>query len=104
MLALAAEADIPLLERVKFSAICSSNLDEFFQVRVAALKDQVAAGIAAPTPDGLTPAQQLAEIGEAVVRAACCARRACCSGELLPEMPKRHRARRLGRARSRSPG
>ena len=45
VLALAAEADIPLLERVKFCAICSSNLDEFFQVRVAALKDQVAAGV-----------------------------------------------------------
>jgi polyphosphate kinase len=66
VLSLAAEAGIPLLERVKFCAIGSSNLDEFFQVRVAALKDQVAAGLTAPSPDGLSPAQQLAAIGEAV--------------------------------------
>src|SRR3954468_63670 len=62
VLALAAEPSIPLLERVKFVAICSSNLDEFFQVRVAALKDQVAGGIVKPAPDGMTPLQQLAEI------------------------------------------
>ena len=47
VLALADDAAVPLLERVKFAAIFSSNLDEFFQVRVAALKDQVAAGITA---------------------------------------------------------
>ncbi|MEO6158929.1 MAG: RNA degradosome polyphosphate kinase, partial [Ilumatobacteraceae bacterium] len=62
VLALAAEPSIPLLERLKFCAICSSNLDEFFQVRVAALQDQVAAGVVQPTPDGLTPGQQLAQI------------------------------------------
>jgi polyphosphate kinase len=45
VLSLAEEVGIPLLERLKFCAICSSNLDEFFQVRVAALKDQVAAGV-----------------------------------------------------------
>jgi polyphosphate kinase len=66
VLALANEPSIPLLERLKFAAICSSNLDEFFQVRVAALKDQVAAGVAMPAADGLTPLQQLAEIGDAV--------------------------------------
>src|SRR3954452_5170391 len=66
VLALAAEPSIPLLERLKFAAICSSNLDEFFQVRVAALKDQVAAGVAKPAADGLTPLQQLADIGDAV--------------------------------------
>ena len=66
VLALAAETGIPLLERLKFCAICSSNLDEFFQVRVAALKDQLAAGLQIPSADGLTPAQQLALIGPAV--------------------------------------
>ncbi len=66
VLALAADERVPLLERVKFSAIFSSNLDEFFQVRVAALKDQVAAGITRPSPDGRTPAQQLIEISDRV--------------------------------------
>ncbi len=68
VLALAAEPTIPLLERLKFCAICSSNLDEFFQVRVAALKDQVAGGVTRPAPDGLTPSQQLAQIAAAVDR------------------------------------
>jgi polyphosphate kinase len=53
---------VPLLERVKFLAIFASNLDEFFQVRVAGLSDQVAGDIAAETPDGRTPRQQLHEI------------------------------------------
>jgi len=66
VLSLADEAGIPLLERVKFVAICSSNLDEFFQVRVAALKDQVAAGLTARAPDGMTPLQQLRSIGDVV--------------------------------------
>ena len=42
---LAADDSLPLLERVRFAAIGSSNLDEFFQVRVAALRDQIAAGV-----------------------------------------------------------
>ncbi|MET0325615.1 MAG: polyphosphate kinase 1, partial [Ilumatobacteraceae bacterium] len=62
VLQLASEPGIPLLERVKFCAITTTNLDEFFQVRVAALKDQVAAGIEEPTADGRTASQQLAEI------------------------------------------
>jgi polyphosphate kinase len=66
VLALAAEPGIPLLERLKFCAIFSANLDEFFQVRVAALKDQVAAGVTAQAPDGLSPQAQLDEIGVAV--------------------------------------
>ena len=64
VLALAEDADVPVLERAKFCAIFSQNLDEFFQVRVAGLKDQVAAGIVATTPDGRTPAQQLLEIAD----------------------------------------
>ena len=66
VLSLAHERGIPLLERVKFVAIGSNNLDEFFQVRVAALKDQMAAGLVAPSADGMTPAQQLLHIGDAV--------------------------------------
>ncbi len=66
VLQLAAEPGIPLLERAKFCAIFSTNLDEFFQVRVAALRDQVAAGIDDPTWDGRTPLQQLIEISARV--------------------------------------
>jgi polyphosphate kinase len=66
VLALASEPGIPLLERVKFVAICSANLDEFFQVRVAALKDQVAAGVVRRSADGLTPIEQLRRIATAV--------------------------------------
>ncbi|MCX7619388.1 MAG: RNA degradosome polyphosphate kinase [Acidimicrobiales bacterium] len=66
VLALAENRDIPLLERAKFLAIFSTNLDEFFQVRVAGLKDQVAAGLTQLSPDGRSPAQQLLEIRERV--------------------------------------
>jgi polyphosphate kinase len=62
VLALAEDDRVPLLERAKFLAIFGQNLDEFFQVRVAALKDQVAAGIGGASPDGASPAQQLLDI------------------------------------------
>ena len=52
----------PLLERVRFLAIFSTNLDEFFMVRVAGIKRQVAAGVAQPSPDGLTPLRTLYDI------------------------------------------
>jgi polyphosphate kinase len=62
VLALAEDERVPLLERAKFLAIFGQNLDEFFQVRVAGLKDQVAAGLGTTSPDGRTPAQQLLDI------------------------------------------
>jgi polyphosphate kinase len=52
---------VPLLERVKFLAIVSSNIDEFFQKRIGGLKQQVGAGLHASTADGRTPMQQIQE-------------------------------------------
>jgi len=60
----AADAGVPLLERVKFAAIASSNLDEFFMVRVAGLQQAVHEGESSPDPSGLTPLQQLTAVRE----------------------------------------
>ncbi|MEA2157410.1 MAG: polyphosphate kinase [Solirubrobacteraceae bacterium] len=57
----------PLLERVKLAAIWSSNLDEFFQIRVAGVHDQIDAGLVDPGPDGLTPSQTIDAIREHVL-------------------------------------
>ena len=58
----AKDDSLPLLERVRFLAISSSNLDEFFEIRVAGLKQRVELGASKPGPDGLTPQQQLDRI------------------------------------------
>src|SRR5213078_224830 len=59
VLALAEDPGTPLLARLRFLAILSTNLDQFFMVDVGALKHQVATGIVERSPDGLTPAEQL---------------------------------------------
>jgi polyphosphate kinase len=64
VLALAADPDTPLLERLKFLAIFSSNLDEFFMVRVSGLRDQVEAGIGTRGSDGWTPSETLEAIAK----------------------------------------
>jgi polyphosphate kinase len=66
VLELAEDPRTPLLERLKFCAIVSSNLDEFFMVRVAGLHDQIDAGIETPLQDGRTPSQTIDAIRETV--------------------------------------
>jgi polyphosphate kinase len=56
----------PLLERLKFLGIFSSNLDEFFQVRVAGLREQLIVGVSESAPDGMSPDEQLRAIGPIV--------------------------------------
>jgi polyphosphate kinase len=58
----ASDPRVPLLERLKFLAIFSSNLDEFFMVRVGGLRRHLASGVSHPLADGMTPAEQLAAI------------------------------------------
>jgi polyphosphate kinase len=62
VLELAEQQDNPLLERLKFAAIFTSNLDEFFTIRVAGLHDQVDAGLSDPGPDGRTPSDVIDEL------------------------------------------
>jgi polyphosphate kinase len=85
VLSLAAEPSIPLLERIKFCAITSSNLDEFFQVRVAALKDQLAVGVSTLSADGLSAGQQLTAI-HADVQQLVSEQEALLFDELVPQM------------------
>ena len=62
VLAMAEDVKLPILERVQFLAIFSQNLDDFFQVRVAGLKEQVLAAVAVASPDGMSPLEQLKAI------------------------------------------
>ena len=62
----ALDPELPLLEKVKFVSIFSSNLDEFYMIRIAGLKEQVAANVAEPSIDGLTPIEQLRKIEKAL--------------------------------------
>ena len=75
----------PLLERVKFLAIFSSNLDEFFMIRVSGLKDQIAAGVTAAPPDGMTPAEGLAAI-RARTLPMLREQRECYYNEIIPQL------------------
>ncbi|MEO7083628.1 MAG: polyphosphate kinase 1 [Gemmatimonadaceae bacterium] len=75
---------VPLLERVKFLGIFSANLDEFYMVRIAGIRRQVAAGVVQTPPDGLTPQEQLDAIDAEVARLSALQRR--CMTTLLDEL------------------
>jgi polyphosphate kinase len=83
VLAQAEDRATPLLERLRFLAVFSTNLDEFFMVRVAALLRQVEAGVTRRTPDGRTPAEQLEAIA-AQVHPMVAAAAECLQDRLLP--------------------
>src|ERR1700735_2142276 len=68
VLQLAEDLHLPVIERVKFLAIFVPNLDEFFQIRVAGVHDQIDARVDARGPDGLTPAEVLRAIHDTVRR------------------------------------
>jgi polyphosphate kinase len=67
VLQLAEDERVPLLERVKFSAIYTTNLDEYYMVRVAGLRDQIDAGVEKPSQDGLIPSETIVLIRERVL-------------------------------------
>src|SRR5215207_9252232 len=85
VLQLAEDPAVPLLERLKFAAIYTSNLDEFFMVRVAGLQDQVDAGVTTPGPDGRTPSQVVDGVRERVsaLSARLCH---CVESDLIPAL------------------
>jgi polyphosphate kinase len=76
---------VPLLERIKFLSIFSTNLDEFYMVRVAGLRRKAAQGAAQYPPDGLSPVEQLTAI-QRRVRELLAQRNRCLSLELLPAL------------------
>ena len=83
----AMDATNPLLERLKFFTIASSNLDEFFEVRVAGLKQQIESGNSARRVDGSTPLETLAAITQRVRRMVA-DKYACWHDELLPNLAR----------------
>ena len=85
VLAIAEDATLPLLERVKFVAIFTSNLDEFFQVRVAGLHEQVAVEAVGNNADGISPAEQLVAI-DAMVRQLTARQATLVHSDLLPAL------------------
>jgi polyphosphate kinase len=88
VLQLAEDHRVPLLERVKFCAIYTTNLDEYYMVRVAGLRDQIDAGVENPSQDGLIPSEVIALIRERVLAQG---RRLtdCFEGQLRPALAAR---------------
>src|SRR5215204_2493843 len=77
----------PVLERLKFLAIFSSNLDEFFMIRISALKEEVEQNVTTTSADGLTPAQQLEKLREKILPLLETQCQTLCE-EVLPELKR----------------
>jgi len=87
VLAQALDDDVPLLERLRFLCISSSNLDEFFEIRVAGIKQLLESSPTAVSADGMTPAEQLAAIHQRATRLVA-EQYACLGNVLLPALRK----------------
>ncbi|MEO8380664.1 MAG: RNA degradosome polyphosphate kinase, partial [Acidobacteriota bacterium] len=85
VLAKAEDPSVPPLERLRFLAFCSRNLDEFFMVRVGATRDLLDAGIDEPSPDGLRPSEQMVAMRQRA-RLLLDDMYRCLNDQLLPEL------------------
>ena len=88
VLSRALDGGVPLLERLKFLSIFSTNLDEFFMIRVSGLKEQIAEGISKTSPDGRTPEEQVREIRQ-ILRPMLIEQMFCLNEEILPGLAEK---------------
>ena len=87
MLEQAQSNEYPLLERMKFLAFVSSNLDEFFEIRFSGLVQQVKSGVIERGPDGIGPKEQIRRI-QRIAKRLVSDQYACWTGKIIPQLEK----------------